>query len=404
MIELMEHQKEALQFLDNGKILYGSVGSGKTITSLAYYMEKERPKDIYVITTAKKRDSLDWMGEAAYFGIGNERGPESGALTVDSWNNIGNYLDVEEAFFIFDEQRLVGTGAWVKSFLKIVKKNRWIMLTATPGDIWLDYAPVFIANGWYENITEFKRRHVVYAPYVRYPKVVRYIGEDRLTRLKNEILVEMPFDSHTERVMNYLDVDYDKSLLEKIVIKRWNVFEDKPVKDIGEVFRLSRQLVNSDPSRLETIEWLMTMHPKLIIFYNYNYELEILRTLSVRTGCVVAEWNGHKHDPVPGSDRWVYLVQYNSGSEGWNCTDTDSMVLYSLTYSYKNHMQAQGRIDRLDTPFQKLYYYILTSPAFCDKAVRRSLDEKKSFNEGEYIKYGTYGWAAGNVADDLPCL
>lgn len=404
-MELLDHQKEALQFLDSGKILYGGVGSGKSATALAYYMKSEAPKDIYVITTAKKRDSLDWLGEAAKFGIG--RKPEetvAGCITIDSWNNIGNYLDVVDAFFIFDEQRLVGTGAWVKNFLKIAKKNRWILLSATPGDTWLDFAPVFIANGWYENITQFKRQHVVYAPYVKFPKVVRYIGEGRLLKLRNEILVEMPYIRHTNRILNYLDVGYDKVLLDKVVNKRWNVYEDRPIKDIAEVFRLSRRVVNSDPSRLDAVRMIMDMHPRVIIFYNFNYELEILRSLSVERSVPVAEWNGHRKHPVPGTDRWAYLVQYNAGSEGWNCTTTDAMVLYSLTYSYKNFIQAQGRIDRLDTTYTDLYYYILGSSAFIDTGVRRALDQKKNFNEREYIKTGTYIQAAGRFDGDLPCL
>lgn len=386
MIELMEHQKEALQFLDNGKILYGGVGTGKSATAMAYYVQKESPRDIFIITTAKKRDSLDWLGEAAHYGISPDMDATlGGVLTIDSWNNIGNYTDVEDAFFIFDEQRLVGTGAWVKSFQKIAKKNRWILLTATPGDIWLDYAPVFIANGWYENITDFKRQHVVYAPYVRFPKVVRYLATDKLERLRNKVLVEMPYLKHTERIMNFIDVEYKKDSLDIIVKKRWNLYENKPIKDIGELFRLARKLINSDPSRLEAIKWILGFHPKLIIFYNFNYELEILRTLH-DDGFLVAEWNGSRKDRLPRTDRWVYLVQYTAGAEGWNCTDTNAMVLYSLTYSYKNYIQAQGRIDRLDTQYTQLYYYVLGTSSFICRAVRQSLEEKKNFNEREYLK------------------
>jgi len=379
-IELMDHQKEALQFLGNGKILYGGVGSGKSAVALAYYVEKESPKRLIVITTAKKRDSLDWDKEASHFGIGREADATlHGTLTVDSWNNIGNYLGLSDVFFIFDEQRLVGHGAWVKHFLKIAQYNHWIMLSATPGDVWLDYAPVFIANGWYNNITDFKRQHVVYAPYVKFPKVIRYLGTEKLDRLRNSVLVEMPYLKHTERILNFLEVEYDEDLMELAVRKRWHPYEDRPIRDVGELFRVMRKIVNSDPSRLEMIKFLMNCHPKLIVFYTFDYELEILRTL--QDVVPVAEWNGHVHQEIPKTDHWVYLVQYTSGSEGWNCIETDATVLYSLTYSYKNYVQCQGRIDRLDTPFTNLYYYILTSRAAIDKAVKESLDRKKSFNE-----------------------
>ncbi|MET0786315.1 MAG: helicase-related protein [Paenisporosarcina sp.] len=361
------------------------MGTGKSATALAYYMAKEKGLDIYVITTAKKRDSLDWVGEAARFGIGTDYNATlAGIITVDSWNNIGKYLSVSDAFFIFDEQRLVGSGAWVKSFLRIAKRNRWILLSATPGDTWLDYAPVFIANGWYKNITEFKREHVVYAPYVKFPIVLRYIGVSKLERLRNEILVEMPYEMHTERIVNFLDVGYNHAMWDTAVKRRWHPYENRPIKDVGELFRIMRKISNTDPSRIEMVRMLMRTHPKLIIFYNFNYELEILRGLADEAD--IAEWNGHKKESVPLSDRWVYLVQYNSGAEGWNCTETDAMILYSLTYSYKNYIQAQGRIDRIDTKFTKLYYYILVSHSAIDRQVRQSLANKKSFNETEMIK------------------
>jgi hypothetical protein len=379
-MELMEHQKEAIAQLANGRVLYGGVGSGKSLTALGYYMEKEAPRDIYVITTAKKRDSLDWLREAAHFGIGTEPDVSlAGTLTVDSWNNIGRYVDVDGAFFIFDEQRVVGNGAWVRFFLKIAKRNHWILLSATPGDTWIDYAPIFIANGWYKNITEFRMKHVVYAPRVKFPLIKGYLATDKLERLRNEVLVEMPYIRESERIINYLECGYDHALWDKAVRSRWNVFEDAPIKDVGELFRVMRRIVNSDPSRVEMIRTLLQSHPKLIIFYNFNYELELLRKLSDVTE--VAEWNGHRKDPIPFGDSWVYLVQYIAGAEAWETTSTDAMVHYSLTYSYKNFMQSLGRIDRLDTPFDKLYYYVLQSGAQIDRSILLALKEKKSFNE-----------------------
>lgn len=385
-MELMDHQLEAIENLGNGKILYGGVGSGKSATVLGYYVANESPRHIYVITTAKKRDSLDWMGEAAKFGIGTDPSGEDtlhGILTVDSWNNLSKYEEIEDAFFVFDEQRLVGHGAWVKSFLKIAKKNRWILLSATPGDTWLDYAPVFIANGFYRNITQFKLEHVLYEPFQKYPKIRGYLNETKLQLLRNELLVEMPYLKHTTRYLNYLDVGYDVEKFKKIYRDRWHIYEDRPIKDAAEMWRTIRKLVNSDPSRLYMIYKLLRCHDRLVIFYNFDYELEILRTL--REFVPVFELNGHKHDDVPRTEKWVYLVQYVAGAEAWNCTTTDATVLYSLTYSYKNFTQAMGRIDRLDTKYTSLYYYIFVSNSIIDRAVKMALDGKKNFNEKRFV-------------------
>lgn len=384
-MQLMPHQKKAVDDLANGKILYGNVGSGKSLTAAAYYMKCEAPKDVYVITTARKRDSLDWEGTFAKYGVGtHEGGTTEGLLVVDSWNNIGNYEKTEDAFFIFDEQRLVGSGAWVKAFLKIVKNNGWIMLTATPGDTWMDYAPVFIANGLYKNRTQFILEHVMFAPHSRYPKIIRYLGVSTLEKYRNMLLVEAPFVKHTAPLIEYIDTSFNKELFDKAFVKRWNVYEDRPIKDVAELFRVSRKIVYSDPSRLDALREIMERHPKLIVFYNFDYELEILRTLYGETQ--VAEFNGHKHQEVPTGDKWVFLVQYVAGAEAWNCITTDAMVFYSLTYSYKNFQQAQGRIDRLDTPFWTLYYYVLVSNSVVDKAVLRSLSGKKMFSERKFME------------------
>jgi hypothetical protein len=357
---------------------------------VAYYLEKEAPRDVYVITTAKKRDSLDWEKEFIKGHVSKHHpNPELGGakLWVDSWNNLAKYKNVRNSFFIFDEQRLVGSGAWVKAFQFIAKpqnNNTWILLSATPGDTWLDYAPVFIANGFFKNITHFKQEHVEYDSYAKFPKIKRYHGTKKLERLRNELLVHMPYERHTTRVSRNITVQYDSKLLDKVLKERWNPYEDRPIRSLAEYFYIMRKVVYSDPSRLAAIRAQMKLHPRLIVFYNFDYELDILRQLSDET--TVSEWNGHKHEEVPEGDRWVYLVQYTAGSEGWNCTSTNATTFYSPTYSYKQWHQAHGRIDRLNTPFAMLHYYVLLSEASIDKAVLTALSTKHSFNEIKFIK------------------
>lgn len=397
-VRLDKHQLVALNELNNGKILAGGVGVGKSRTALAWAFFKEckgsakingrgewkipeTPKDIYIITTAKKRDELDWQGEAAMFGISPIREDSVGGikLVVDSWNNIQKYKSVYGAIFIFDEQRLVGSGQWVKAFLDIARKNRWILLSATPGDTWLDYIPVFVANGFYKNRTEFKRLHVVYESYSKFPKVKQYLEETKLEKLRDSIMVEMPLERATTRHELYKIVDYDRDLFRIVLRDRWNPYTQEPIRDVAELYRLMRRVVNEDDSRIWEIERLLQKHKKLIIYYNFNYELEILRNLGA--SCPIAEWNGHRHQEIPTGDSWVYLVQYTAGAEGWNCITTDTMVFYSLPYSYKLMEQSKGRIDRLNTTYTDLYYYILRSSAPIDMAILRTLKRKKNFNE-----------------------
>lgn len=387
-VPLDREQKQAVEELEHGKILCAKPGAGKSRVALAYYMEKElqdliEAPPILVITTAKKRNSKDWEDEAAKFGIGTVEGATvAGTITVDSWNNITKYTDIEGYFVILDEQRLVGSGAWVKSFYKIAAKNRWIMLSGTPGDTWMDYAPVFIANGFYKNITDFRRNHVVYKSFQNFPVIERYIGIRKLMQCRMDVLVEMEVKTHTERSVEKIHVSHDEDMVSLVMDKRWHVYEDRPLNDAGEMFLVMRKVVNGSDDRIEKLRYLMETHPRIVVFYNFDFELEKLRTLSDEI--TVAEYNGHKHEDVPTTEKWLYLVQYMAGNEAWNCTETDCMVFYSLTYSYKQYEQAQGRIDRRNTPYFDLYYYVFISNSMIDRAVWRSLELKKDFNEGKY--------------------
>ena len=402
-VNLYPYQSDAVSKMNNGSILCGGVGSGKSRTSIAYYFTqnsgklypdkvittKKQPRDLYIITTARKRDTLEWEGELANFAMSThqELNYYKNTVVVDSWNNIKKYAEIRDAFFIFDEQRVVGSGAWVKAFLKIAKSNQWILLSATPGDTWMDYVPVFLANGFYRNRTEFIREHVVYSRFTKYPKVDRYINTGRLIRLRNKILVDMDFKRQT--ISHHIDipVSYDIAEYKDVGRNRWDPFKDEPITNAGVLCYVWRKIVNSDPSRIVALMELAEKHPKMIIFYNFDYELDQLREAFDLPWIEVAEWNGHKHQEIPTSNRWVYLVQYNAGNEGWNCVKTDTIVFYSQNYSYKVMQQAAGRIDRLNTPFTDLYYYHLKSKSGIDLAISRALRDKRNFNEGKFVKW-----------------
>lgn len=379
-IELYDHQKLAVKKLKTGSVLVGGVGSGKSITALAYYVSKypDKKKTVYVITTARKRDTLEWDKEIIPF--------ELDFYMVDSWNNITKYKDTKGAFFIFDEQRVVGKGEWVKSFLKITKSNDWILLSATPGDNWMDYVPVFIANGYFRNRTEFENKHVAFKPFMPYKVVNYYINESVLEKYREDILVDMDFEKHTVRHEEQVVCDYDKELYLQTCRTSWNPYKDEPIDDASSMCQVLRKIVNSDASRKDKLKEIIDEHLRVIIFYNYDYELEILRTFCKEQKYIYSEWNGHKHQSIPDTDKWVYLVQYTAGAEGWNCISTNTVIFYSLNYSYKINEQAKGRIDRINTPFINLYYYYLVSRAGIDKAIRNCLNRKEDFNEKHFVR------------------
>ena len=402
-IGLYDYQIDAVKRMKNGCILNGGVGSGKSRTALAYYYLRnggdpaslcgdnyipmdDPPKDLYIITTARKRDTLEWDGDMAPFLLSTHTDVNlyCNKVVVDSWNNITKYKEVTGAFFIFDEDRVTGSGVWVKSFLKIAKSNEWIILSATPGDTWQDYIPVFLANGFYKNKSEFIREHIVYSRFSKFPKVDRYLNTGRLIRLRNNILIDMDF--HRDTIPHHEDVyvSYDISAYKDICRNRWNPWEDKPIENAAEFCYSLRKIVNTDEARQVALLQIIEKHPKAIIFYNFDYELNILKKLYYGEDFEIAEWNGHKHQEVPKGEKWVYLVQYTAGNEGWNCVRTDTIIFYSQNYSYKVMTQAAGRIDRLNTPYKDLYYYHIKSRSGIDLAISKALKNKKKFNERKF--------------------
>lgn len=403
---LYDYQMDAVNNLKNGAILNGGVGSGKSRTALFYYFKEQggwidengykpmkkrpKPKDLYIITTARKRDTLEWEGELVPFLLSVD--PEKNdvyhnKIVVDSWNNIQKYKNVYGAFFIFDEQRVVGSGAWVKAFLNIARKNEWILLSATPGDCWSDYIPVFVANGFYRNKTEFTREHIVYSRFSKFPKIDRYINTGRLIRLRNDILIDMDFKRKTIAHHEDVYVKYDIVKYKDATRTRWDPYRNEPIQQASGLCYVLRRIVNESEYRVVALLELLEKTSKAIIFYNFDYELDILLNLHLGEDVEVAQWNGHKHQPVPDSKKWIYLVQYTAGAEGWNCIKTDTIIFFSQNYSYKIMAQACGRIDRLNTPFTDLYYYHLKSRSGIDLAISKALNEKKTFNETKWAKW-----------------
>lgn len=405
-MKLRDYQIDAVKNMKNGCILNGGVGSGKSLTSLSYYYLKnsgdekflkggkyvpmdDPPKDLYIITTARKRDTLEWEGELAPFllSVHDDKNIYSNKVVIDSWNNIQKYKDVKNSFFIFDEQRVVGSGAWVKAFLKIAKFNEWILLSATPGDTWMDYIPVFLANGFYKNKTEFIREHVVYSRFCKFPKVDRYINNGRLLRFRREILIDMDFKRETVQHHEDIYVKYDVKMYKDVMKRRWDIWKDEPITNASGLCYALRKVVNTHQSRLDALLDIFSRHNKIIVFYNFDYELEILKDIYYGRDVKVAEWNGHKHEPIPKSKKWVYLVQYTAGAEGWNCIETDTIVFFSQNYSYKIMHQSAGRIDRLNTPYKDLYFYHLKTHSGIDLAISRAIKSKKKFNERAFADF-----------------
>ena len=399
---LYDYQEKAVENMRNGCILNGGVGSGKSRTGLYYYFSKcggkidaynytpmTNPKNLLILTTAMKRDKHEWDRELRPFLLSpdSDLNYYSNEVIVDSWNNIKKYADLKDWFVIFDEDRVTGSGVWVKAFLRMAKNNEWIILSATPGDTWSDYIPVFIANGFYRNRSDFSQQHIVYARYCTFPKIDRYVNTRKLVRLREKILVDMDFDRKTKSEHNWVYCEYDNLKYRQTVKTRWDPYKDEPIQNAGGLCYVLRRIVNGDDSRIRQLWLLLDKHPKVIVFYNFDYERDLLMGFLKSEHYPHSEWSGHAHQEIPSSKRWAYLVQYTAGCEGWNSIKTDTVIFFSQNYSYKVMEQAAGRIDRLNTPFERLYYYHFTSRSPIDRAITNAVKTKKIFNERRFVNW-----------------
>ena len=403
---LYPHQEEALKKMFNGCLLNGGTGSGKSRTGLYYFFSKNggsydgrtytpmygKPPDLYILTTAKKRNDKEWEEELVPFLLYPD--PKThitqrygNKVVIDSWQNIKKYTDVVGAQFIFDENKISGKGVWAKSFLKITKSNEWIILSATNGDKWEDYETVFLAHRFFRNRTDFRDNHLVYNQYSKFPDVIGYRNETRLCRLRDRLIVDMDFERHTTQIHEDVYCQYDMMKYREAMRKRWDPYKEEPINQASSLCYVLRHIVNDNESRQVKLLELIEDHPRSIIFYNFDFELDILLNLAYPEGTIVAQYNGHCHDKLPESDRWVYIFQYTSGCEAWNTISTDTIIFYSQNYSYKVLVQASGRIDRLTTPYTELHYYHLKSYASIDVAITKALRQKKKFNERKFAGF-----------------
>lgn len=391
------HQRDAIRKISNGNVVVGATGSGKSLVGLVYYYtnilegsvepfrKPTKSVSLYIITTATKRDSLDWNSECAEFALStNQEASVNGIkVVIDSWNNIKKYKDIRGGFFLFDEQKTTGYKRWSKIFIRIAKNNRWILITATPSDRWMDLLSVFIANGFYKNKRDFVNQHVTYNPYVKYPSITGYRNVNKLRILKKRIFVIIDYQSPSIIENKVISVDYDVDALTQIEKTEWNPFTDSPIINLSEFASVLRRSLNSHPSRINEAIRIRNTVKKLIVFYNFNFELEILK--HGYSGIKIGELNGHRHDALPVGSDWVYLVQYNSGNEAWECFTTNHMLFYSLNYSFRIMTQAKGRINRLTSGFNYMYYYYLVSNHWLDKGIQKALNKKRDFNNKEIL-------------------
>lgn len=407
-VELRDFQKDCVAQLRSGKVLAAGVGAGKSVMALYWYVSTQcrtrrsrnqvgelfrilkGSPDLVVITTAKKRDSGEWSEEFARFALkeGVNHGMGGVTVTVDSWNNIGKYVDADRnTVFIFDEQRAIGHGAWSKAFVRIARSHPWIMLSATPADDWKDWCPVMVADGFYRNRTDFFRRHAIYSRYTTYPKITSWYDTHQLEVVRDRILVTCEVPRQTERHDIELGTGYNKTAVKTMMKERVDPETGEPFMNASQLCYAIRKVVNCDPSRMDMARDVFEDHGRVIVFYSLRAELELIHMAAGMAGISeVGAYNGSTHDEVPTGNRWVYAVQYNAGAEGWNCTTCNTILFWDLPYSYRQLEQAKGRIDRLNTPYRNLFYYSMTSNAKIDLAIKRALRLKKDFNAAAFMK------------------
>lgn len=374
-VTFKDYQKRAINQMHNGCILCGGVGAGKSLTSLGYIDKVYPSGTVYIITPARKRNTGEWFDDIRKNDMDETR------FVVDSWNNLSKYKDVKDAFFLFDEQKVSGKGTWAKSLIRIAKSNQWILLSATPGDTYDDYATVLIANGFVRNRTTWYDEYCVTKsqPFFH---IVDHKNKDVIDMMIRRIFIKMDYQSDKKRIERVIPIQARSAGEEKEILMTHKApGAQMPFTTFAAAIAYVRMNCYDKSKKTEALRKIIEKHKKIIVFYNFLSEKLEIERAAIDANVTINFYNGQRHDPIPDTDEWVYGVQYNSGAEAWNCITTNAMVFYSPNYSYKTMEQAHGRIDRVNSPYECLYYYMLLNELNIDNKVMNALSSKKDFNE-----------------------
>lgn len=279
--------------------------------------------------------------------------------------------DLSDFSLMLDESSMIQneTAKRSKFVLKRLSPKNVILLSGTP------------TSGKYERL--WSQMHLLgwgigkktyYAHYVDveitpegYPIIRGYKNVDRLKRkmreygcvfMKSDEVLDLP-------EQNFIDVKVDETKEYK-KFKKTSIVTVEDTELVGDTtltkLLYSRMLCGHfNKEKLSAFEDLLeSTNDRLIVFYNFNSELERLKEICEKFDKPTSEVNGAKHDLTNYNDcdNSVTLVQYQAGSMGINLQLSNKIIYFTPPLSSELFEQSKKRIHRIGQNHPCFYYQL----------------------------------------------
>lgn len=418
-ITLFDYQKEAIENYKEKSFNLSDTGVGKTVMALGSFIES-KCKKLLVICLAPK--VVDFAEDGVLMNVditplnrGSKKNKEllaesdKVAISFESVWRIPEFLKWvdEDTFIIIDEShKVANTSSKVTKYvMKLSKKAKYTYLcTATP-----------ISNGKYEQYYPQLKMLGVYNGTKK--EYYNMFVDERMTRMGGSQFMQITGYRNIdllENMVNQCSVNYkrDKPYLpEDYVYKTKKPAMFNKLKknrmyktDNGEVIELDNSSklfnalrcvshgfllgINKQVSKepFERLQAILETHnnERVVIFYNYNIELEMLKQLLSKLKRPTSEYNGARKDlkEFKGKYNGVVLAHYKSASTGINdFVISNVMVFNSLPLSSIELTQSKGRIDRQGQGKKPMYYFIIPDTPVEKKIFEQITNGKDFTNE-----------------------
>lgn len=430
MIKLYPHQKDVLEQTTqfNRVAYYLDMGLGKTYCGSEKMINLDRPVNLVICQKSKVKDWVEHFKnnyDCIVDDITSKKGmshffemkwqsenivpieqivPIIGIINYDLAFRRAELGKLTDFTLMLDESSLIQhkTTQRSKFVLNKLKPKNVILLSGTP------------SSGKYENLwTQCKllgydiSEELFLKQYVNFKNIDTDVGIKKIVdkdnpyknfeRLKRKLADFGAVFMKTEEVMDLPEQNFiiKKSSKSKVYTKfmKKSIVEFDGVTLVGDT-RLTKRLYSRqlcgmyNEERYSMIkELLESTNDRMVIFYNFNAELEQLKVICEELDKPISQVNGSVKDldNFENIDNTVLLVQYQAGAMGLNLQKANKIIYFSLTESSDLFEQSKKRIHRIGTT-QPCFYYILMCENSVEEDIYKSLLLKQDYNDALFKK------------------
>ncbi len=410
-VELYEHQKQVLELTKgrNRVAYYLDMGLGKTFVATEKMKELDEKLNIIVCQKSKVDDWIEhvkiYYGEYEVLKYNNQDLSNISTKTVLVINydliwRRPQFTKITDFTLILDESSYIKNDQATRTkFIRKLKFKNVILLSGTPvaGKYEELYSQLKLL-GYKKNKSVYFSTYIVTTKFkiggVPIQKVVGYKCVDRLKRklrelgavfMKTEDVFKLPAQVHNiEKVAN--TTYYKKFKKDRLLItNELELVGDTTLNRLLYCRQLASQYNQNKLDKLKSL--LEGTENRVIIFYNFDKELELIKSVCKKLNKPISIVNGKCRD-LSNYEKFnnsITLIQYQAGSMGLNLQKANVIVYFSLTMSSELFEQSKKRTHRIGQQQTCFYYYLLTEGSV-DEEIYNTLLERKDYTDRLFIE------------------